>query len=142
MLQITLDNKTRAWNRYSEYCRSIGLGDNLFLEDMSKTHRIEIIGGFAVAVHQGRFSRPRDAPLAESTVSDTLNHVAAIFRENGHDDPKRDAERNVAQLLRHLIQKKYNRKLFLFAFSASSFSQNPQNFVKQWANSQEPPTSG
>ena len=51
----TLDNKTRAWNRYSEYCQSIGLGDNLFLEDMSRTHRIEIIGGFVVAMHQGQF---------------------------------------------------------------------------------------
>ena len=51
----TLDNKTRAWNRYSEYCQSIGLGDNLFLEDMSRTHRIEIIGDFVVAMHQGQF---------------------------------------------------------------------------------------
>jgi hypothetical protein len=47
-------------------------------------------------MHQRQFSQPRDAPLAESTVSDTLNYVAAVFRENGHDDPKRDAERNVA----------------------------------------------
>jgi len=100
----TLDNETRAWNRYSEYCRSIGLGDNLFLEDMSRTHRIEIIGSFAVAVRQGQFSRPHDAPLAESTVSDTLNHLAAVFRENGHDDPKRDAERNVARLLRRQLR--------------------------------------
>jgi hypothetical protein len=52
----TLNNETRAWNRYSEYCQSIGLGDNLFLEDVSQTHQIEIIGGFAVAVHQGQFS--------------------------------------------------------------------------------------
>ena len=99
----TLDNETQAWNRFSEYCQSIGLGDNIFLEDMSQTHQIEIIGGF-VAVHQGRFSRQRDAPLAESTVSDTLNHVAAVFRENGHDDPKRDAERNVARLLRRQLR--------------------------------------
>jgi len=61
-----------VWNRYSEYCGTIGLGDNLFLEDMSQIHRIKIIGDFAVAVHQGKFSCPRDAPLAESTVSDTL----------------------------------------------------------------------
>ena len=54
---------------------------------MSQTYRMEIIGGFAVAVRQGQFSRQRDAPLAESTVSDTLNHVAVVFRENGHDDP-------------------------------------------------------
>jgi len=108
----TFDNETQAWNRYSEYCQSIGLGDNLFLKDMSRTHRIEIIGGFVVAVRQGQFSRPRDAPLAESTVSDTLNHVAAVFRENGHDDPKRDAERNVARLLRRQLRlyKKDNPK--------------------------------
>jgi hypothetical protein len=108
----TLDNETWAWNRYSEYCRSIGLGDNLFLEDMSRTHRIEIIGSFAVAVRQGQFSQPHDAPLAESTVSDTLNHLAAVFRENGHDDPKRDAERNVARLLRRQLRsyKKDNPK--------------------------------
>ena len=100
----TLDNETRAWNRYSEYCRSIGLGDNLFLEDMSRTHRIEIIGSFAVAIRQGQFSRPCDAPLAESTVSNTINHVAAVFRENGYDDPQRDAERNVARLLRRQLR--------------------------------------
>ena len=93
----TLDNETRAWNRYSEYCRSIGLGDNLFLEDMSRTHRIEIIGGFAVAVRQGQFSRPRDAPLVESTVSDTLNHVAAVFREHVLRHTRRDR-----MLVRHL----------------------------------------
>ena len=44
----TLDNETRVWNRYLEYCRTIGLGDNLFLEDMSRIHRIEIIGGFVL----------------------------------------------------------------------------------------------
>ena len=91
-----LDNESWAWNHYSKYCKSIGLGGNLFLEDMCQTHQIEIIGGFAVAVCQGQFSQPRDAPLAKSTVSDTLNHVAAVFRENGHDDPKRDAKRKVA----------------------------------------------
>jgi len=71
---------------------------------MSRTHRIEIIGGFAVAVRQGRFSRPRDASLAESTVSDTLSHVVGVFRENGHDDPKRDAKCNVARLLRRQLR--------------------------------------
>jgi hypothetical protein len=108
----TLNNETRAWNRYSEYCRSIGLGDNLFLEDMSRTHRIKIIGGFSVAIRQGQFSQPHDDPLTESTVSDTINHVAAVFRENGYDDPQRDAKRNVAQLLRCrlLLYKKDNPK--------------------------------
>jgi hypothetical protein len=30
--------------------------------------------------------------------------VAAVFRESGHDDPKRDAERNVARLLRRQLR--------------------------------------
>ena len=36
------------------------------------------------------------ALLAESTVSDTLNHAAGVLRETRHNDPKWDAERNVA----------------------------------------------
>jgi hypothetical protein len=133
----------------SEYCKFIGLGDNLFLEDMSRTHRIEIIGGFLVAVRQGRFSRPRDAPLAESTVSDTLNHVAVVFRENGHDDPKQDAERNIAGLLRRQLRSykkddpnEVQQKALPVSSFDSSFPQNSQNFVKKGANSQELPTFG
>jgi hypothetical protein len=78
---------------------------------MSQTHRIEIISDFAVAMRQGQFSQPH-APLAESTVSDTINHVAAVFRENGYDDLKRDAERNIAQLLQRQLRlyKKDNPK--------------------------------
>ena len=100
-----------------------------------------------MAVREGQFSPPSDAPPAEITVSDTLNHVAAVFRENWHDNPKQDAECNVAWLLRHQLRlyKKDNPKEVqqkaLPSF-ASSFPQNPQNFAKQWVNSQEPPTNG
>jgi predicted subunit of tRNA(5-methylaminomethyl-2-thiouridylate) methyltransferase len=107
---------------------------------MSRNHRIKIIGGFAVAVRQGQFFRPRDAPLAESTVSDTLNHVAVVFRENGHNDPKRDAERNVARLLRRQLRlykkdnpKEVQHKALPVCVFDSSFPQNPQNFVKRQA---------
>jgi hypothetical protein len=62
------------------------------------------MGAFAVALCQWWFSRAADAPLAHSTVRDTLNLVAAAFRDNGRDDPKQDAENNVAQLLRHQLR--------------------------------------
>ena len=52
-----------------------------------------------MAMCQGQLFQPHDALLAESTVSDTIDHVTVVFRENGYDDPKRDAKRNVAQLL-------------------------------------------
>jgi hypothetical protein len=74
-----------------------------------------------MAIHQGRFSRQNDAPLAENTVTDTLNLVAATFQENGCKDPKKDVENNVGQLLGWQLRmykkddpKENNRKHCLF----------------------------
>ncbi len=75
-----------------------------FLKGISRKDKIKILGGFTVAVRQGWFSLPHDAPLAESTVSDSLNHVAVVFMENRHEDLKQDAERNVAPLLRKQLR--------------------------------------
>jgi hypothetical protein len=63
---------------------------------MSQTHKIKILEGFAMVVCQGQCSQPRHAPLAKNKVADTLNHVAVTFRGNGQDNPKQDAEHNVA----------------------------------------------
>jgi hypothetical protein len=43
-----------------------------------------------VAVREGRFLRPCDAPLAAGTVKSTLNNVAAAFWSQGHPNPTRD----------------------------------------------------
>ena len=141
----TLDNKTWA----SEYCRTSDSETTFSPKDISRTHQIETIGGFAVAVRQGQISWPSGAPLAESTVSDTLNHVAVVFRENGHDDPKQDAERNIAGLLRRQLRSykkddpnEVQQKALPVSSFDSSFPQNSQNFVKKGANSQELPTFG
>jgi hypothetical protein len=95
----THKNNAWLWNRYVDYNNSIGLGGNYFLDGMPRQHQIEIMGAFAVAVHQGQFLRQGDDPLAKNTVSNTINAVAAAFRENGQEDPNKDAERNVSQLL-------------------------------------------
>jgi hypothetical protein len=71
----------------------------LFLDGLSRQHKIKVMGAFAMAIHQGRFSRQNDAPLAESTVADTLNLVAATLGENGHKDPPKDVKNNFGRLL-------------------------------------------
>ena len=70
------------------------------------------MGAFAVAVHQGQFLQQGDGPLAKSTVSSTINTVAVAFRENRQEDPHKDAERNVSQLLQWQLRsyKKDNPK--------------------------------
>jgi hypothetical protein len=84
----TLKNKAQAWKWYTEYCNRVGLGHNLFLDGMSRQHKIKIMGAFAVALCQGQFSRAADASLAHSTVGDTLNLVAATFQNNRGEGPK------------------------------------------------------
>jgi hypothetical protein len=53
---------------------------------------------------EGCFSRQSDAPLAKKSVSNTVNTVAATFRENGREDPHQDAERHVGQLLQRQLR--------------------------------------
>jgi hypothetical protein len=100
----THENDTRAWARYTQYCDSVGIDRNYFLDGMPRQHKLAIIGAFAVAIREGRFSRQSDAPLAKNTVSNTVNAVAATFRENGREDPHRDAERHVGRLLQRQLR--------------------------------------
>ncbi len=100
----THENDTRAWTRYTQYCDSIGLDGNYFLDEMPRQHTLAIMGAFVVAIRKGRFSRQSDAPLAKKSVSNTVNAVAATFRENGREDPHRDAEHHVGKLLQRQLR--------------------------------------
>jgi hypothetical protein len=100
----THEKNAWSWNCYVEYCNSIRLGGNYFLDRMPRQHRIEIIGAFAMAVRQGQFLQEGDGPLAKNTVSNTINAVAVAFRENGQEDPHKDAERNVGRLLQQQLR--------------------------------------
>jgi hypothetical protein len=100
----TQENDARAWSRYTKYCDSIGLDGNYFLDGMPQQHRIAIMGAFAVAMCEGRFLTPGDGPLAKKSVKGTVNAVAATFQENGREDPHRDAERHVGQLLQRQLR--------------------------------------
>ncbi len=100
----THKNDTRAWARYTQYCDSIGLDGNYFLDGMPQQHKLAVMGAFAVAIHKGQFLRQSDAPLAKKSVSNTVNAVAATFRENGREDPHQDAEGHVGQLLQRQLR--------------------------------------
>ncbi len=49
------------------------------------------------------------SPGSENTVADTLNHVAATFRENGQEGPKQDVDHNVARLLWPQLMRFYKK---------------------------------
>jgi hypothetical protein len=99
----THENNTRAWTHYTQYCDSIDFGGNFFLNRMPRQHKLAVMGAFTMAIRKGQFLRQSDAPLAKKSVSNTVNAVAATFRENGREDPHRDAEHHVGRLLQRLM---------------------------------------
>jgi len=70
--------------------RSIGIKEDLFLENFSREHRHIIIGAFAMAVREARFSRASHERLAAGTVKDTVQYVCTTFQEKGYPNPSID----------------------------------------------------
>ena len=86
----THEKQDRAWRRWNEYIRSIGIKEDLFLENFTREHKHIIIGAFAMAVREARFSRASHERLAAGTVKDTVQYVCVTFRENGYPNPSID----------------------------------------------------
>jgi hypothetical protein len=70
--QGTHMKQDRVWQRWKEYTRSIGIKEDLFLENFSSEHRHIIIGVFAMAVREARFPRASHERLAAGTVKDIV----------------------------------------------------------------------
>ena len=94
----THDDGDRAWRRWQQWCESVGLTD-FYLDQFSQTERNLLLGAFAVALREGRFSRDRSKPLVEGTVRGALSHVVQAFRETGRQNPTKDADNMLSVLL-------------------------------------------
>eukprot|EP00957_Ditylum_brightwellii_P115223 8787505-Ditylum_brightwellii.AAC.1 len=57
------------------------------------------MGAFAMALHEGRFSRKSHDTLAEGTVRGAILYVAQTFQENNHSKPTKDNDSKLGQLL-------------------------------------------
>jgi len=146
----TLDSKTWAWNHYSGYCWS---RDNL-RQPFPQRHVPNSPHWNHRRFRRGCASRTISlttwcSPGWKHSLRNTLNHMAAVFRENGHDNPKRDTEHNIAGLLRRQQRsyKKYNPKevqqkalhVWVLWLVLSSKS---KNFAKQWWTCRSRPLLG
>ena len=94
----THEEQARAEARWIKYNESIG-NDDPFLTELSRPDRIRLLGAFAMALRERRFSAPSDAPLAESTIRGAIGHVARAFRDNDFSDPRKDEDGELGRLL-------------------------------------------
>ena len=86
----TQADQDRSWERWIKYCRSIGISQDFLLIGLTKHQRLKIMGAFAMALREGRFSGPRYDSLAEGTIRGSLTYVAASFRDCGRPKPTKD----------------------------------------------------
>ena len=100
----TQKDQDRAFNRWVSYAESVGLGSNPFLDGFSRPQRIKLMGAFAVAMREGRFSGPAHDVLAESTIRSAISYVASTFRENDRSNPTRDEDGDLGRLLSRLFR--------------------------------------
>ena len=79
--------QTACERAVERWTHSIGIKDNLFLGKFSQVHRHILIGAFAIADREARFSRSSHKQLAAGTIKDTVLYVCATFWENGDPNP-------------------------------------------------------
>jgi hypothetical protein len=98
----THENQARAWRRWLEYCASIGL-DDTYLDGFDRHHKIKLMGAFAMALREGRFSGDYGT-LAEGTVRSSISYVVSTFRESGRTNPTKDEDMELGWILHRLYR--------------------------------------
>jgi hypothetical protein len=93
----TWDQK-RSWTRWCAYLQEVGITEP-FLADFDMCERHRLLGFFASAVREGRFSSDRHPQLAANTVRSTVDHVIQTFKEHAIPDPRYDAGQKMAFVL-------------------------------------------
>ena len=67
----------------------------LFMDSLARHERIIMLGAFAMAVREGRYSRDRHEVLVEGTVRGAVSHVVQAFRAAGRQNPTKDNDREL-----------------------------------------------
>ncbi len=84
-------NKNHAWLRhqFTKYLGTISIGHNVFLDSFTRSQQNKIIGAFAMALREGRFSSAAHDTLALETIRNTISDIAT-FKENSWPNPTKD----------------------------------------------------
>ena len=95
----THEVQARTWRRFREWCDSVGLIDNYYLENFSRGQRIYLIRAFPMAMCGFWFSGPAYETLTKGTIRGAVSFVASSFRENDRPNPTKDEDGELGQLL-------------------------------------------
>jgi hypothetical protein len=88
----TSSKQALAWSRYETYLTSISITSDPYLDNFSKIQRIKILGAFAHAIREGRFSPKRSNNIKSKSCRATIGCVAHAFRLANRPDPRLDED--------------------------------------------------
>ena len=78
----TPKEQNRAWHRWTTWTESVGIIDDIFLDGFTQAQRTRLLGGYTMAVRNGRYSVSVYQTLVEGTVRNSVSYVAQTFRDN------------------------------------------------------------
>jgi hypothetical protein len=64
----THENHAWSWHQFTKYLVTIGIGHGVFLDSFTRSQQNKIIGTFAMALREGRFSSAAHDTLALGTI--------------------------------------------------------------------------
>ena len=70
--RTTHKNQARVWRWWKIYANSIGITDDFYLDGLKSFGRIKLMGAFAMALREGRFSGPAHDSLVQGTIRNTI----------------------------------------------------------------------
>ena len=95
----THKDEARTWRRWAEYCNSIGLKRDKFLDDyknISRSNSLELSPWLcAKDIFQDRIM----TPWLKAQIRGDISYVAQTFQDNGRSNPTRDEDGELEQLL-------------------------------------------
>jgi hypothetical protein len=100
----TNEKQALAWHHYKLYLLSIGIRDDWFLVSFDRGQRHKILGAFAAALREGRFSSTKSASLRSGSIRTTLDCVSQTFRLANKPDPRLDVNGNIAFVLQRQLR--------------------------------------
>jgi hypothetical protein len=100
----THEVQARAWRRWTTWTESVGIIDDVFLDGFTQAQRTRLLGGFAMALRDGRYSGSAHQTLVEGTVRNSVSYVAQTFRDNDRSNPTKDSDGELGRVLQRLFR--------------------------------------
>ena len=89
--EASLQKRDRTWRRWTAYTKSVGFGDDPFLDGLSSAGSIVVSIGFLHSLRHNAYGGGGDkATLAQGTIRETAGHLASAFRSHQRPSPVHD----------------------------------------------------